>query len=187
MKLAVPDSSAGALETHPRTRSADAGDAAVADMRVHRDSAVGGPLHLQIAQIAIHLVGVGEDQWRLGREPTHGFKNGQGALDVVGWAGAVLCFLAAVRRGLSFRQRHGPTPMQLATMLWLFVLAAASLLSPWPLGSLLLQIAGYGTMAVADPAAARRGEVPVYFQRLRPAQMLLLTISLTVLALRLAL
>ena len=105
----------------------------------------------------------------------------------IAWAGAVLCFLAGVRRGLSFRQRHGPTLIQLATMLWLFVLAAASLLSPWPLGSLLLQIAGYGTMAVADPAAARRGEVPVYFQRLRPAQMLLLTLSLTVLALRLAL
>lgn len=97
------------------------------------------------------------------------------------WAGAVLCFLAGVRRGLSFRQAGGPTMAQLATMLWLFVLGAGSLLSPWVIASLALQLLGYATMAVFDPVAARRHEAPRYFQRLRPAQMLVPLVSLAIL------
>ena len=100
----------------------------------------------------------------------------------VDWAGAVICFLAGVRRGLSFRQPGGSTLSQLGTMFWLFVLGAGSLLSPWPLVSLALQLLGYATMAVADPAAARRREAPVYFQRLRPVQMAVPIVSLAVLA-----
>lgn len=96
----------------------------------------------------------------------------------VTWAGAVLCFLSGVRRGLSFRQEDGPLLSQLATMLWLFILGVASLLSPSPIPSLLLQLLGYTTMAIYDPAAAREGEVPRYFQRLRPVQMLLPIVSL---------
>ena len=89
------------------------------------------------------------------------------------WAAAVLCFLSGVRRGLSFRQAGGPTVAQVGTMLWLFVLGAAALLSPWPAASLLLLLAGYLTMAIADPIAARRHEAPRYFAHLRPVQMLL--------------
>ncbi len=99
------------------------------------------------------------------------------------WSGAVLCFLSGVRRGLSFRQEGGPLLSQLATMLWLFVLGVASLLSPWAAPSLILQMLGYGTMAVYDPIAARKGEVPRYFQTLRPVQMLVPIASLgTILA-----
>ena len=96
------------------------------------------------------------------------------------WSGAVLCLLSGVRRGLSFRQEGGPVLSQLATMLWLFVLGAMSLLSPWAVPSVLLQMLGYATMAVYDPIAARQGEVPRYFQRLRPVQMLVPIVSLAV-------
>ena len=96
----------------------------------------------------------------------------------VSWSGAVLCFLSGVRRGLSFRQPGGPVLSQLATMLWLFVLGIASLLSPWAVLSLALQILGYATMAIYDPIASREGEAPRYFQRLRPVQMLVPIVSL---------
>ncbi len=89
------------------------------------------------------------------------------------WAGALLCFFSGVRRGLSFRQQGGPTLAQLAAMLWLFVLGSAALLSPCPSVSLPLELAGYTTLAVADPIAARRGEAPRYFARLRPVQMII--------------
>ena len=48
--------------------------------------------------------------------------------------------------------------------------------------SVLLQVTGYGTMALADPVAARRHEVPAYFRRLRPVQMMVPVVSLAVLA-----
>jgi hypothetical protein len=98
----------------------------------------------------------------------------------VTWSGAVLCFLAGVRRGLSFRQEGGPLLSQLATMLWLFLLGAGSLLSPVAILSVTMQIFGYATMACYDPIAAREGEVPRYFQRLRPVQMLIPIASLAV-------
>lgn len=88
------------------------------------------------------------------------------------WAGAILCFLAGVRRGLAFRQEGGPTLAQLAAMFWLFALGAGALLSPWPRTALVCLLAGYATVAVLDPLAARRGEAPRYFRRLRPVQML---------------
>jgi len=103
----------------------------------------------------------------------------------VTWSGAVLCFLAGVRRGLSFRQSGGPLLSQLVAMLWLFVLGVASLLSHWAVPSLILQIVGYGTMAIYDPVAARQHEVPLYFQRLRPVQMLIPLASLALVLARL--
>ena len=88
------------------------------------------------------------------------------------WPGGVVCFLAGIRRGLSFRQPGGQTLAQIATMLWLFVLGVGSLLSPWLVPALGLQIAGFAIMTVLDPVAGRRREAPRYFARLRPVQML---------------
>jgi hypothetical protein len=102
------------------------------------------------------------------------------------WAGSVLCFLAGVRRGLSFRQERGPTLSQLGTMLWLFVLGVASLLMPWRVPAAVLQLVGYATMALYDPQAAEDGEVPRYFARLRPIQMIIPVVSLAILVMRLA-
>jgi hypothetical protein len=86
------------------------------------------------------------------------------------WAGAVAVFLSGVRRGLSFRTEGGPRASQLAMMLWLFCGGLGSVLLPlvW---ALWLLLALYASLAVLDPIAARRGEAPLYFARLRPAQM----------------
>ena len=87
------------------------------------------------------------------------------------WAGALLCFFAGVHRGLSFRQPGGPVVRQLGGMLLLFCMGVVSLLSPWPGPALVLQLAGFASMAVLDPIAARHGEAPRYFARLRPVQL----------------
>jgi hypothetical protein len=86
------------------------------------------------------------------------------------WAAAIAVFLAGVRRGLSFRTAGGPRARQLAMMLWLFLggIAAAAMPLSW---ALWLLIALYLSLAVLDPIAARAGDVPLYFARLRPAQM----------------
>jgi hypothetical protein len=86
------------------------------------------------------------------------------------WAAAIVVFLSGVRRGLSFRTEGGPRASQLAMMLWLFCGGLGSVLLPlvW---ALWLLLALYASLAVLDPIAARRGEAPLYFARLRPAQM----------------
>ncbi len=99
------------------------------------------------------------------------------------WAAAILAFLAGVRRGLSFRTAGGPTDAQLLTMLWLFLLAVASLLVPWAAARVLLLVIGYASIALLDPEAAQHGEVPDFFARLRPSQMLLPIGSLLVVGL----
>ena len=100
------------------------------------------------------------------------------------WGGAILAFLGGVRRGLSFRHPGGPTSAQLAAMLWLFCLGLAALLSPWPSASLVLLILGFLSLGILDPWAAQRGEVPLFFVRLRPIQMLIPIVSLAALLLR---
>ena len=100
------------------------------------------------------------------------WNSGLGHAAVI-WAGVILAFLAGVRRGLSFRQPGGPTFTQIATMFWLFVLAAAALLSPWPVVATILLLIGFLSTFVLDPVAARHDEVPSFFARLRPIQMLL--------------
>lgn len=101
------------------------------------------------------------------------------------WAGAILAFLAGVRRGLSFRTQGGPTVSQLVGMLWLFALAVAALASPWALLSCALLLIGYASVAVMDRVAAGTGEAPAFFAVLRPPQMLLAMASLVAVAARL--
>ncbi|WP_404378336.1 DUF3429 domain-containing protein [Caenispirillum salinarum] len=96
------------------------------------------------------------------------------------WGGVVLAFLSGVRRGLSFRTPGGPTLAQLAMFLWLF--GAGILAFALPQGPALgILVAAYASMAVLDPVAARRGEAPIYFARLRPWQMGLAVAALVVL------
>ncbi len=100
------------------------------------------------------------------------------------WGAAILIFLAGVRRGLSFRTPGGPRPAQLAMALWLFGAGLAVLVLP-PVAGLAVQLAGYGSLLVLDPIAARRSEAPLYFARLRPAQMAIPVASLALLILSL--
>ena len=99
---------------------------------------------------------------------------------VVLWGGAILVFLAGVRRGLSFRTEGGPRLTQLAMFAWLFWAGLIAMLLPvaWALALLL---AGYLSLMLLDPVSARAGETPLYFARLRPWQMAVPVASLVLL------
>ena len=88
------------------------------------------------------------------------------------WACAILLFLSGVRRGVSFRTEGGARATQIVTMLGLFLLG---------FGALVAFSLGFGTIAVLDPIAARRGEAPLFFERLRPFQMPLAVLGLAAL------
>ena len=94
------------------------------------------------------------------------------------WGAAILIFLAGVRRGLSFRTPGGPRPTQVGMALWLFVSGLAPTVLPaFPALSLIL--AGYASLLVLDPIAARHDETPLYFARLRPWQMAIPVTAIT--------
>ncbi len=97
------------------------------------------------------------------------------------WAGAVLCFLAGVRRGLSFRQPGGSTVSEIGATVSLFSLGAGSLVLPRGRASLLTLLSGFVLLGIGDTRAARRGEAPRYFARLRPVQLLVPLASLSIL------
>ena len=114
--------------------------------------------------------------WRL-----TGIWRGEAILMTVVWAAAILAFLAGVRRGLSFRTEGGPTLAQIATMFCLFVLALGALLAiihAYALVAVALLLTGFVAIALLDPIAARRGQAPLFFARLRPPQMAVAVIGL---------
>ena len=108
------------------------------------------------------------------------------------WGASILTFLAGVRRGVSFRTAQGPTASQLVVMMWLYLLGLGALfVSAFAIGTpsvpalgiaALLLAAGYASMIVLDPVAAREGEAPLHFIRLRPVQLLFPTASLIAIA-----
>ena len=90
------------------------------------------------------------------------------------WGCAILTFLSGVRRGVSFRTPGGVTAAQIVTMLWLFGLGFAAIVLTavaLPLAAAALLLIGYLSLEILDPIAARKLEAPLYFARLRPAQM----------------
>jgi hypothetical protein len=98
------------------------------------------------------------------------------------WGSAIMLFLSGVRRGLSFRTEDGPTLSQMATMLMLFGLVLFSLAALWldqVIWALVL-LAGNSSIFLLDPIAARRGEAPLYFERLRRLQMPIVVLALAV-------
>jgi hypothetical protein len=105
------------------------------------------------------------------------------------WACAILLFFSGVRRGISFRTEGGARVAQIATMTALFVLGLCAVvvvvLDRLAIAAALL-IAGFCLVAVLDPIAARRGEAPLFFARLRPVQMPLAIASLVALLARVA-
>lgn len=100
------------------------------------------------------------------------------------WAAAILVFLGGVRRGLSFRTEGGPTTSELVATFVYFGLGFCALLllllgqvAP----SVGLLFVGYAAAIVAEPRAARAGHAPLFFERLRPTQMLIAAVGLGVL------
>jgi hypothetical protein len=73
------------------------------------------------------------------------------------WSSAVLCFLAGVRRGLSFATPGGATAGEIASALFLFALGLPALFLPAPTVPLVLLIVGYASTGLLDARAARRG------------------------------
>ena len=74
-------------------------------------------------------------------------------------------------------------------MLWLFCLGFTAIVLTalaLPVAAAILLLAGYLSLEILDPIAARKLEAPLYFARLRPAQMaipiacLLVTIMLLI-------
>lgn len=66
-------------------------------------------------------------------------------------------------------------------MFWLFVLAFASLAVPSAVASCALLVLGYASLGVLDSGAARSGEAPRFFARLRPVQSAVAAAALTAL------
>jgi hypothetical protein len=100
------------------------------------------------------------------------------------YSGSILCFLAGVHRGVSFRTEGGPRLSQMVTMLLLYGLGAGSLFAAIlgsPVVGLSMLILGYALVAVLDPLEARTGAVPLAHARLRPLQMPIAIVSLAVL------
>lgn len=101
-----------------------------------------------------------------------------------GWATAILLFIAGVRRGYGFAVRARP---RLGTLIATFALFFAALLALpvfllSPVAGVLLLMLGYAGVAVLDPLAARRGEAPRHFARLRLPQMAVGLLGLGLLA-----
>jgi hypothetical protein len=101
------------------------------------------------------------------------------------WGGAILAFLAGVRRGVSFRQPGGPAPRQIVIMggHFAFALAGLALVAaglPGPACGLLTL--PYASLAITDRAGAKAGTMPLHFARLRPAQSAVATVSLAAVA-----
>ncbi len=102
------------------------------------------------------------------------------------WGGAILAFMAGVRRGLSFRTRDGPQGAQLAVTLWIFALAFGSMVALRPLTSLILLIVGYASLLLsAGAAAAAHADASLAFGSVRPVQTAVAVLSLCVVAARL--
>ena len=106
---------------------------------------------------------------------TESLVRGEAILLSVLYASAILAFLAGVRRGLSFRTEGGPALAQLATMatLWLAAfLALACIVHAYALPALLILAISYAASMILDPLAARAGQAPLFFARLRPPQLI---------------
>ncbi len=79
-----------------------------------------------------------------------------------------------MRRGVSFRTPGGVAAAQIVTMLWLFCLGFAAIVLTalaLPVSAAALLLVGYLSLEILDPIAARKLQAPLYFARLRPAQM----------------
>ena len=114
----------------------------------------------------------------------HGdFRNGAVQAGAI-YAASILAFLGGVRRGVSFRTEGGPQVARLMTMaaLWLFAFPALLCVNDGMQDVAIgLLIVGYGAIAIFDPIAARAGQAPLFFARLRRPQMLIAIASLVAL------
>ena len=105
------------------------------------------------------------------------------------WGALVLSFVAGVRRGYGFGNRVASTWAEILSMIAYFVPAGLSLVlvsfahvTP----ALWMLIIGFALVILLDRRAARAGDAPAYFSRLRLPQMSIAILSLMALLIRLA-
>lgn len=89
------------------------------------------------------------------------------------WGALVLAFAGGVRRGFGIARPAPPARADIAAALAYFTLAGLALVVPYWTTALSLLIVGYVLAALLDARAARRGDAPAHFARLRPPQFLL--------------
>ena len=92
---------------------------------------------------------------------------------VVLWAALILVFIAGVRRGFGFGDARASTMVEIATTMAYFLLGLAALVAPGFAIELTLLLVGYALVAWLDTRAARTGNAPAHFARLRAPQMLI--------------
>ncbi len=92
---------------------------------------------------------------------------------VVLWAALILVFIAGVRRGFGFGNRRASTTVEIVTMTAYFLLGLAALIVPGFPAELTLLLLGYTLVAWLDTRAAKTGNAPAHFARLRIPQMLI--------------
>lgn len=92
---------------------------------------------------------------------------------VVLWAALILVFIAGVRRGFGFGNRHASITVEIATMMAYLLLGLGALVVPGFPAELTLLLVGYALVALLDTRAARTGNAPAHFARLRGPQMLI--------------
>jgi hypothetical protein len=100
------------------------------------------------------------------------------------WSGALLAFLAGVRRGLTFSESVGARDDEILSMLWIFACGILAISLPYQTPSLLVAIIGFFSVGILDWRAARSQEAPRYFLIFRPLQMFVVVAALTVIVIR---
>lgn len=89
------------------------------------------------------------------------------------WAALILAFIGGVRRGFGFARADASTAREIAAAVAYFSIAGLALVVPYATISLALLAAGYAFAALLDRRAAKRGDAPAHFARLRPPQLLI--------------
>ncbi|MCP9221675.1 DUF3429 domain-containing protein [Erythrobacter sp. LQ02-29] len=99
------------------------------------------------------------------------------------WGALILSFVAGVRRGFAFERERASTPVEIATMIPYVVLAGLGVLLP-PLWGVMALALGFALATLLDTRAAKRGNAPAFFARLRPTQFPIAVLSLLAIAAR---
>ncbi|MBB4616472.1 DUF3429 family protein [Sphingomonas abaci] len=99
------------------------------------------------------------------------------------WGALILVFVAGVRRGFGFGNPRASTAVEIATMLAYFVPAGLALVVPSVRVALALLLLGYVLVPTLDTRAARAGNAPAHFARLRWPQMAIALVSIVALML----
>ncbi|GGB20266.1 hypothetical protein GCM10011380_07310 [Sphingomonas metalli] len=100
------------------------------------------------------------------------------------WGALILAFLAGVRRGFGFGSNAASTFAEIATMLVYFVIAGLALIVPDATARLILLFIGFAAVVLLDTRAARHGDAPAHFARLRPPQIAIALVALVAMMLR---